>query len=327
MAKNRKAKKVIYINEEKMTNVIEVKNLRKDYKHKTVVKNVNLTIKRGEIFGVLGPNGAGKTTTLEIIEGLRSRNSGTVSVLGLDPAKHAKALYKRIGIQLQNTSLKDELKLREALELFASFHQNNTNIAKLIKDLALEPFLETEFKDLSGGCKQRLMIALANIHNPEIIFLDEPSTGLDPYAKNDLWAFIKRLKSEGKTVLLTTHDMAEARNLCDRIAFFHQGNILDVDTPQKLAAKYTAQSFIDIEVSGADIASLQALPSINSVETDGNKYKLYGPSLEKISLELFQLINERSWSVTQFAFATGSLEDLFISLVREEDQHERTATC
>lgn len=207
-----------------MSAAITVENLHKHYKNNHAVRGVSFTVEKGEIFGIVGPNGAGKTTTIKIMEGLRPKDSGTVNILGLDPEKDAAELRQRIGVQFQSTSIQELLKVREAIDLFASFYRKRGDIDKIIRSLGLDDKLNAPFKKLSGGWKQRVTLALATLHDPEIVFLDEPSTGLDPQARRELWDLIRWLRDDGKTIVVTTHYMEEAEKLCDRVAVFLKGN-------------------------------------------------------------------------------------------------------
>ncbi|MCU1685653.1 MAG: transporter ATP-binding protein [Amycolatopsis sp.] len=216
--------------------LIEVKNLRKTYRDKVAVEDVSFTVERGEIFGILGTNGAGKTTTVECLQGLRTPDAGSISVLGLDPRKDGVALRQKLGAQLQESQLPEKLKVIEALELFASFYDNPANPETLIEQLGLTEKRKSYFKDLSGGQKQRLSIALALVGNPEIAVLDELTTGLDPHARRDTWKLIEDVRDHGVTVILVTHFMDEAQRLCDRIAVIDGGRVCALDTPAGLMA-------------------------------------------------------------------------------------------
>jgi ABC-2 type transport system ATP-binding protein len=214
--------------------VVEVKNLHKRYPDKIAVDDVSFHVERGEIFGIAGTNGAGKTTTVECLQGLRRPDSGSISVLGLDPQTDRAALRERLGAQLQESELPEKLKVNEALELYASFYRNPADPAKLMDQLGLTDKRDSYFKNLSGGQKQRLSIALALIGNPEIAVLDELTTGLDPHARRDTWKLIEGIRDSGVTVILVTHFMDEAQRLCDRIAVLDAGRVLALDTPAGL---------------------------------------------------------------------------------------------
>lgn len=217
--------------------LIEVENLHKSYRDKVAVDDVSFTVERGEIFGILGTNGAGKTTTVECLQGLRAPDSGSISVLGLDPRRDGVALRQKLGAQLQESQLPEKLKVVEALELFASFYDNPADPEKLIEQLGLTDKRKAYFKNLSGGQKQRVSIALALIGNPEIAVLDELTTGLDPHARRDTWKLIEGIRDSGVTVVLVTHFMDEAQRLCDRIAVLDGGRVVAIGTPDGLIAR------------------------------------------------------------------------------------------
>jgi ABC-2 type transport system ATP-binding protein len=217
--------------------VIEVANLHKRYGQQVAVDDVSFTVERGEIFGILGPNGAGKTTTVECVEGLRTADSGSISILGLDPRRDESELRRRVGVQLQKSELPEKMRVGEAMELFASFYPDPADGDKLLDDLGLTAKRKTPFSKLSGGQQQRLAIALALIGNPEIAFLDELTTGLDPQARRDTWELIEGIRKRGVTVVLVTHFMEEAERLCDRLALVDAGRVVAIDTPAGLVAR------------------------------------------------------------------------------------------
>jgi ABC-2 type transport system ATP-binding protein len=217
--------------------VIEVANLHKRYGQQVAVDDVSFTVERGEIFGILGPNGAGKTTTVECVEGLRTADSGSISILGLDPRRDESELRRRVGVQLQKSELPEKMRVGEAMELFASFYPDPADGDKLLDDLGLTAKRKTPFSKLSGGQQQRLAIALALLGNPEIAFLDELTTGLDPQARRDTWELIEGIRQRGVTVVLVTHFMEEAERLCDRLALVDAGRVVAIDTPAGLVAR------------------------------------------------------------------------------------------
>ena len=224
--------------------LIEVTELRKSYRGKVAVDGVSFTVERGEIFGILGTNGAGKTTTVECLQGLRQADSGAISVLGLDPAVDRAALTQRVGVQLQESQLPAKLKVREALELFASFYPDPADVEDLLRDLDLTEHAGRYFGKLSGGQEQRVSIALALVGNPELAILDELTTGLDPHARRDTWKLVERVRDRGVTVLLVTHFMDEAERLCDRVAIFDAGRVVATGTPDELRV-LSARSTLD----------------------------------------------------------------------------------
>ncbi len=223
--------------------IVEVEGLRKSYDDKEVVKGISFAVKKGEIFGILGPNGAGKTTTLEMIETMRPIDSGHVTIDGIDVSKKPQAVKHIIGVQLQSTAFMDKLTLRELLVLFSSFYGQQANPDKLLKQVQLTDKTKSTVDTLSGGQLQRFSIATALVNKPKIIFLDEPTTGLDPQARRNLWELVKSLKDDGITVIMTTHYMEEAEVLCDRVAIMDGGQIITIDSPKHLVKKLLARGF------------------------------------------------------------------------------------
>jgi ABC-2 type transport system ATP-binding protein len=214
--------------------VIELENIRKSYGNVKAVDGISLRVNKGEVLGIIGANGAGKSTTLEIMMGLRTPESGSVKVLGLDIMNGSDDIKQKIGIQLQQTALYDRIKVKEALELFSSYYVKKRDLQEIIQALGLEPYLNKYVKNLSGGWQQRTSLALALVNDPEIIFLDEPTTGLDPQARLELWKCINRFRAEGKTIILSTHYMDEAQRHCDRIAIIKKGHLVACDQPRNL---------------------------------------------------------------------------------------------
>lgn len=301
-----------------MEPAIVVEHLHKRYPDVYAVNGVSFSVKAGEIFGILGPNGAGKTTTVEMLEGLRKRDSGIIRILGMDPDEQPYELRERIGIQFQSTSVHGQMKVSEALRLFASFYRKKGDVDRIVDVLGLKPHLDVPFGRLSGGWKQRVTLALATIHDPEIVFLDEPSTGLDPQARRQLWEMILKLRDEGKTIVLTTHYMEEAERLCDRVAMFHQGRVLSIDTPQRLVATWGNVRCLHFESSEADEQRLRTLTGVTKVERANRIFRIFAQDLQAASLQLFQLADQEGWSIESFRFETGNLDDLFVSLVKGE---------
>lgn len=226
-----------------MNNIISVKKLTKKYDRKRVVNGISFDVKEGEIFGILGPNGAGKTTTLEMLEALRPIDGGTVEIAGIDVARYPKKIKQIIGIQLQSTAFYDKLNLREQLRMFASLYGEVVNPDELLKMVQLSDKAKSYVERLSGGQKQRFAIAAALVNKPKVLFLDEPTTGLDPQARRNLWELIQKIKKSGITIVLTTHYMDEAELLCDRLAIMDNGKILVIDTPKKLVKDLLARGF------------------------------------------------------------------------------------
>ncbi|HBI02974.1 MAG TPA: ABC transporter ATP-binding protein [Paenibacillaceae bacterium] len=301
-----------------MSYAIEVENLHKVYKNKHAVQGVSFSVEKGEIFGIVGPNGAGKTTTIEILEGLRKKDNGKISILGLDPEKKPYELRQKIGIQFQSTSIQERMKVKEAIHLFSSFYEKKGDIPAILEKLGLDSFMDTQFTNLSGGWKQRLTLALAIIHDPEIIFLDEPSTGLDPGARRDMWSLIRNLQQEGKTIVVTTHYMEEAEQLCDRVAMFKEGQIVALDTPKHLVNQFLMANYLTFISDDADLELLRNITGANDVSHSNETIKIQTHNLQDTSLELFQLAKEKGWKIDNFRFEVGSLDDLFVQMAGKE---------
>jgi ABC-2 type transport system ATP-binding protein len=259
-----------------MNTVIEVTGLTKRYAGQAVVDGISLSVDQGEIFGILGPNGAGKTTAVECMTGLRQRDGGAVRVLGLDPKAHSQRLYQRIGVQLQESQLQDRLRVGEALELYASFYPNPASWRELLDRWGLAAKSRTPFAKLSGGQKQRLFIALALVGNPEVVFLDELTTGLDPGARRATWDLIRQVRDGGVTVVLVSHFMDEVEELCDHAAILEQGRIAALDTPAGLVDQASAEYRMRFRPMAGqpgkpvpDEQALAALPGVTAVTCSG----------------------------------------------------------
>ena len=223
--------------------LITVKNLRKKYQDFEAVRGVSFEVKKGEVFGILGPNGAGKTTTLEMMEGLRDITSGSIVIDGTDVAKHPYEVKEKIGVQLQSSSFFEKLTLVEILHLFSNLYAQNKDPKELLEEVDLTEKSKSQAKELSGGQRQRFSIAAALVNDPIVLFLDEPTTGLDPQARRNLWELVKQIQASGKTVIITTHYMDEAEYLCDRIAIMDEGKIVALDTPAKLIGSLLKRGF------------------------------------------------------------------------------------
>jgi ABC-2 type transport system ATP-binding protein len=256
---------------------IEVRNLRKRYGDHVAAQDVSFTVERGEIFGIIGPNGAGKTTTVECIEGLRTPDSGVVTMLGLDPQHDRAELRQRVGAQLQESALPDKMKVWEALDLYSSFYRKPANWRKLLEDLGLAEKRNTSYSKLSGGQKQRLSIALALVGSPEVAILDELTTGLDPHARRETWDLIEQMRDTGVTVVLVTHFMEEAERLCDRVAVIDSGRVVALDTPAGLVTRAVAEQRIRFRPSSPlDDRLLTDLPEVRSVSRTGSQVVVTG---------------------------------------------------
>ncbi|MCX6810951.1 MAG: ABC transporter ATP-binding protein [Candidatus Berkelbacteria bacterium] len=297
-----------------MAKVISVKNLTKKYGSLIAVNSVSFDVERGEIFGLLGENGAGKTTTLEMIEGLRKPTSGEIAVLDCDIVKHRDAVKERIGVQLQSSAYYQFLTLKEILDLFASFYLKHVSAIELLKMVELESKAKSLIGSLSGGQKQRFSIIASLVNDPEVVFLDEPTTGLDPIARRNLWDLITEIKNKGKTIILTTHYMEEAEILCDRVAIMDSGKILVMDETYKLIKKAEfpfSISFIDKKLAQKVIDELKQFSEVENVFGKESKYTLKIKNQKNMNeaLKIIQSINPESLTVGR-----ATLEDLFIEL-------------
>jgi len=296
--------------------VIEVSELRKSYGGRPVVDGVSFTVQEGEIFGVLGPNGAGKTTTVECIEGLRVPDAGRVRVTGLDPiADHAR-VARVLGAQLQQSELQAKLTVREALDLYASFHARPADWRPLAERLGLTGKLTTRFAKLSGGQKQRLFIALALIGDPRVVVLDELTTGLDPRARRDTWELIEDIRANGVTVLLVTHFMEEAQRLCDRIAVIDKGRVAALDTPAGLIRRSAGATVISFTPSAPlDDRDLNALPALASIAHKDGRVTLAGTD-ETVNA-VITLLARSHVTAHQLRVTEATLDDAFLDLTKE----------
>lgn len=297
--------------------VIAVQNLTKWYGDLPAVTEVSFQIFRGEIFGLLGPNGAGKTTTVEILEGLRPRSGGEVRVLGFDPQAQPRRLKDRIGICLQATNLPEKLKVREALSLFASFYSRTYSLHSLLDRLHLAEKQDAFFAHLSGGQRQRLALALALVNDPEVLFLDEPTTGLDPQARHEIHHLIRTFREEGRTVLLTTHYIEEAERLCDRVAIMDGGKIIALGAPGELQDSILGGP--RVEISCAAPLSGNGLPKLPAVERyvlspDHRRLTIHSAAPARVLVELVGWIEARGIPLVEAGIRRPSLEDVFIEL-------------
>jgi ABC-2 type transport system ATP-binding protein len=299
--------------------MIDVRNLVKSYNHKTAVNDVSFTIKQGEIFGVLGPNGAGKTTTLEMIEGIRTPDSGTAILAGLDIRRQKRAVQRIIGVQLQETALFPELTLLETLRFFSSLYPKAMDPRQLLSEVRLEEKIRDHPQNLSGGQRQRLALALALVNDPKVIFLDEPTAGLDPQSRRMLWDIVLKLREQGKTILITTHYMDEAQTLCDRIAIMDGGQIIALDTPAGLINRLGAQATIDCRLDGrATSSDIRELPGVTGVRHANERFIVYTTEMQPTLEALLTYAAQRSIPMTDLQVRTPTLEDVFLDLTGRE---------
>jgi ABC-2 type transport system ATP-binding protein len=294
--------------------VIQVSGIRKAYARTIAVEDVSFEVRQGEIFGLIGPNGAGKTTTMECVEGLRAPDKGSISVLGLNPSRHVYALQDRIGVQLQEAQLQKRIKVREAVGLWASLYRNPVDGDRLLEQLGLSDKREAWFMTLSGGQKQRLFIALALINDPEVVFLDELTTGLDPQARRAIWDLVRGIRQRGKTVFLTTHLMEEAERLCDRVAIIDRGRIIDVDSPVGLVARHCLERTVVLTAEDETAGDrFTAIPRVENVTRVGSRFTIRG-SGDDLVTEVIQCLSEHRIRVTDFRTVLPTLEDVFLKL-------------
>nr|WP_255654255.1 ABC transporter ATP-binding protein [Cohnella sp. REN36] len=276
-------------------------------------------VRRGEIFGIVGPNGAGKTTTIEMIEGLRTPDGGRIEVLGLDATRHREALKHRYGVLLQSTSIPGRAKVGELLRLFSSFYRRTADAGQLARSLHLEDKLQSSYKSLSGGWKQRVSLALALINDPEIVFLDEPSMGLDPNARNEMWEMILRMRGEGRTIVVTTHYMEEAQALCDRVAVIDKGALVALDTPRKLIARLGGARRIAFRNPGkVSRDRLSALPHVIQTEWGDEEIALHSDQLDLTLKYLFRMADAEDWIVSELRLGEATMNDVFSELTLQE---------
>jgi len=297
-----------------VTPIIEVSQVRKTYGKTVAVDEVSFAVEEGEIFGLIGPNGAGKTTTMECVEGLRRPDRGTITVLSLDPIRDARALQQKVGVQLQQAQLQKRIKVREAVDLWASLYPRPVDGDALLERLGLADKRQAWFMTLSGGQKQRLFIALALIHDPDVVLLDELTTGLDPQARRAIWDLVREIRARGKTVLLTTHLMEEAERLCDRVAIVERGRIVDIGTPAGLVRRHCPTQTVVLEttVGGAD-GHFQTIPGVESVSWQDSRCTIRGSGGDLVT-HVIQCLAEHRIRVTDFRTELPNLEDVFLTL-------------
>ncbi|HEU5383189.1 MAG TPA: ABC transporter ATP-binding protein [Ktedonobacteraceae bacterium] len=296
-----------------------VDTMSKSYGSHRVVDQLAFTVRHGEIFALLGPNGAGKTTTIEILEGYRTPDSGSVRVLGLDPVRQGRMLKPRIGVMLQQDGLYPDLNAREVLGLFAGYYERPRNVGELLRLVGLEDAAKTRYRRLSGGQKRRLALAVTLVGNPQLVFLDEPTTGMDPQARLATWDIIRALKRQGVTVLLTTHLMDEAERLSDRVAIIDHGRLVALDSPAGLTGTQDANLVRFVAPPGLDCTQLARLPAARKAEEiRPGSYLLETESAPALLAELTAWLRDQQVTLTELRVGHGSLEDLFLRLTGTE---------
>ena len=293
--------------------ITEVENLVKRYGNQTTVDGVSFTVEQGEIFGILGPNGAGKTTIVECIEGLRKPDGGQIRVCGLDPQLHTARLRSLLGAQLQQSELPDKLRVGEAMKLYSSFYREPADWRELLDALRLTDKIATPFRTLSGGQKQRLSIALAMVGNPQVVVLDELTTGLDPQARRDVWELIEGIRARGVTVLLVTHFMEEAERLCDRLAVIDRGRLVALDTPSGLIARVGTRQRVRFRPTKPfDHSTLTALPEVRAVENVGGQVVVSGEG--DLLFAVTAVLAHHGIAAAELRVDHATLDDAFVTL-------------
>ena len=297
---------------------LRVRDLRKTYKDVVAVDGLDLEVHAGECFGLLGPNGAGKTTTVEICEGLTPPDSGEVEVLGWKWSSDATNLRQRLGIQLQDTQLSEKLTVHETVRLFRSFFRQGADAAAIIARVQLEEKQNSRVGDLSGGQKQRLALACALVGDPDFLFLDEPTTGLDPQARRQLWELIEEFKKSGRTILLTTHYMDEAERLCDRVAIMDHGKVIALGTPRELIAATCAEQMVEFSAGSAshalEVSALRRIQGVREVRTENGAVLLQVTELHTSVPALLAELTRQNVPLTELRTHSATLEDVFVTL-------------
>ncbi len=301
---------------EPVDKVISVESLNKRFGELAAVDDISFNVRRGEVFGILGPNGAGKTTTLECIEGLQEPSSGRISVLGTEVARDPNTVKERIGVQLQASAYFDYLTLTEILELFGRFYSRRVPPAKLLSTVGLEDKANTTVGKLSGGQQQRFTIAATLVNDPEVVFLDEPTAGLDPQARRNLWDFVQSINSQGRTIVLTTHYMEEAEFLCNRVAIMDHGRIVTLDTPtnlvRSLPAPYEVRASTLNEFSSNDLTDLDCVTEVLDDQNQG--FRLRSSDAASTMPALMDWVAKNDIKLTHLEVTPANLEDVFLSL-------------
>jgi ABC-2 type transport system ATP-binding protein len=301
--------------EKKMRNIIEVNNLEKKYGDVNAVNGVSFNVEQGEVFGILGPNGAGKTTTVEMIEGLRKPNAGSIKVCNIDALKEPQRIKEVIGVQLQATSLYDNIRVKEALDLFGSYYQKSIPSEQIMEEVSLTEKKNSQVSKLSGGQKQRLSVGLALVNDPEVIFLDEPTTGLDPQARHNIWSIVEKLRERGKTVVMTTHYMEEAEQLCRRLAIIDQGKIIAMDTPENLINRAGLATSIEFTTSKELDGLANNFPGIRKVNHgSARKYSVTTKTVAMILKDLTNLCYDNHIELENISVRQATLEDVFLAM-------------
>ena len=314
-----------------MTPAILCQNLKKTYRGRPpveAVRGVDLEVQQGECFGVLGPNGAGKTTTIEILEGLLQPTSGRVEILGHDWNHRSKEIRQRIGVSLQETQLSERISVRETLALFRSFYHRGIDPKTALQLVSLDDKANSWIKKLSGGQKQRLAVACALVGDPDLLFLDEPTTGLDPASRRELWEINRDFRARGRTILLTTHYMDEAERLCDRVAVVDQGRVIALGPPTELIAALGAEHFVEFTlhegIPAVDLEVLKVIPGVAHAEIVAGRYQLRVHQLHVIIPRLIERLANLGVQMADLTTRSASLEDVFVQLTGRQFEPEES---
>ncbi|MEW6456774.1 MAG: ABC transporter ATP-binding protein [Acidobacteriota bacterium] len=298
-----------------MRKIIVVKNLTKRYENVVAVNDVSFEIEEGEIFGILGPNGAGKTTTIEIMEGLRKSDEGYVRIDGFDPYEGRKEFKELIGVQLQKTAIFPTIKVWEAIDFFGSLYQRRIDTERILEIFSLKDRRNSYIKNLSGGEHQRLSVALAFVNDPNFLFLDEPTTGMDPNVRRDMWEIIEESRRKGKTIILTTHYMEEAEKLCDRVAIIDRGKIIAIDRPKELIKKLDADKKIEFKLERRiDPYIFRMDERVKKIEEIEGEYTIYTKDPQSVLSHILTVSSSRDLQLQNLRVIDANLEDVFISL-------------
>jgi ABC-2 type transport system ATP-binding protein len=306
---------VVTPKEKNMSNIIEVNNLIKKYGDITAVNGVSFTVEKGEVFGILGPNGAGKTTTVEMIEGLRKPDGGSIKVCAIDALKEANRIKEIIGVQLQATSIYDNISVKEAIDLFGGYYKKSVPTRQILEEVSLVDKSKSRVGSLSGGQKQRLCVGLALVNDPEVVFLDEPTTGLDPQARHNIWSIVEKLRNKGKTIIMTTHYMEEAEHLCRRLAIIDHGKIIATGTPDRLISEAALDISIGFSTSSALNGIASRIPGMNKTPNGSpNQYEVKTRRVARVLQDLTNLCFENNIELENISVRPATLEDVFLAL-------------
>jgi ABC-2 type transport system ATP-binding protein len=298
-----------------MASIIVVDNLVKKYGDVTAVNGVSFAVEKGEVFGILGPNGAGKTTTVEMIEGLRKPDGGEIEVCGIDAVKETRRTKELIGVLLQATSIYDNIRVREAVELFGSYYRKSLPVNQILEEVTLTDKQNSTVSSLSGGQKQRLSIGLALVNDPEVLFLDEPTTGLDPQARHNVWSIVENLRDRGKTIILTTHYMEEAERLCGRLAIIDRGSIIAMDTPENIINSAALDTSIEFSTSIELNNWMSKMLSTEKVNHGSvNRYLINTKAVPSVLKDLTNLCSDNNIELKNISVRKATLEDVFLAM-------------